>query len=221
MRTDQAELLARWRALVPAADALGEDLLTRWSQPHRHYHTTGHLAAVLALVDRYADLAPDIDAVRLAGWFHDAVYDPRAGDNEERSAELAETWLPGAGVPAARVAQTARLVRLTAGHAVAGGDADGALLADADLAILAADRGGYDRYAAAIRREYAHVPEDAFRAGRAIVLAGLLALPALYRIVPPRSRWEVRARANLERELRDLAQRPKRATGPWRATGPP
>jgi predicted metal-dependent HD superfamily phosphohydrolase len=204
MPTHQPELLARWRALVPGDDALGEDLIGRWSQPHRHYHTTAHLAAVLAVVDRYADVAPDARAVALAGWLHDAVYDPRAGDNEERSARLAETRLPGAGVPAGRVAEIARLVRLTAGHVVADGDRAGALLADADLAILAAGRGDYDRYAAAVRREYAHLPEDAFRAGRAAVLENLLALPALYRIVPPRSEWEARARANVERELRGL-----------------
>jgi predicted metal-dependent HD superfamily phosphohydrolase len=204
MSTDPAELLGRWRALVPGDDALGEDLIARWSQPHRHYHTTAHLAAVLAVVDRYADLAPDTGAVRLAGWLHDAVYDPRASDNEERSARLAETRLPRAGVPAGRVAETARLVRLTAGHAVADGDRAGALLADADLAVLAAGRGDYDRYAAAVRREYAHVPEDAFRAGRAAVLESLLALPALYRIVPPRAEWEARARANMTRELHTL-----------------
>ncbi|GII26052.1 HD domain-containing protein [Planosporangium mesophilum] len=198
------DLLARWRALLPGADGLGQELIARWSEPHRRYHTRHHLAAVLAVIDRYADLAPDADAVRLAGWFHDAVYDPRSGDNEERSAELASNRLPAAGVPAARVAETVRLVRLTAGHTVADGDADGALLADADLAILAADRDAYDRYAAAIRREYAHVPEAAFRAGRSGVLEGLLALPALYRIVPHREEWEVRARANLERELSSL-----------------
>ncbi|MGC9670836.1 metal-dependent phosphohydrolase [Planosporangium sp. 12N6] len=208
MSTDTTDLLTRWRALVPAGDALGADLLARWAEPHRHYHDTGHLAVVLAVVDRYADLVPDADAVRLAGWFHDAVYDPRAGDNEERSAALAEDRLPAAGIPAARVAETARLVRLTAGHVVADGDRDGALLADADLAVLAADRYDYDRYAAAVRREYAHVSDGAFRAGRSGVLDGLLALPALYRIVPERAEWEVRARANLERELRELRQRP-------------
>nr|WP_240943149.1 metal-dependent phosphohydrolase [Planosporangium thailandense] len=190
--------------MVPDADALGAELIACWSQPHRHYHTTDHLAAVLAVVDRYADLVPDPDAVRLAAWFHDAVYDPRAGDNEERSARLAEASLPGAGVPAERTKETARLVRLTAGHAVAGDDHDGALLADADLAILAADPDVYDRYATAVRHEYAHVPEAAFRAGRADVLGGLLALPALYRIVPVATEWEARARANVGRELATL-----------------
>jgi predicted metal-dependent HD superfamily phosphohydrolase len=193
VRTD---LAARWSRLRPGADALGQDLLNRWSEPHRHYHTLDHLAAVLAVIDRYADLAADPDAVRLAAWFHDAVYDPRAADNEERSAELAERHL---GDP-----EVARMVRLTAGHQVAPGDLNGALLADADLAILAAGPAAYDRYAAAVRREYGHVPEDAFRAGRARVLESLVALPELYRIVPPRATWDSLARANLARELAEL-----------------
>jgi predicted metal-dependent HD superfamily phosphohydrolase len=204
MPADLRHLRTRWHALVPAGDRLGDDLLARWSEPHRHYHTPDHLAAVLAVIDEYAGLVPDADAVRLAGWFHDAVYDPRAADNEERSAALAEAELPRVGVPAAGVAEVARLVRLTAGHVIAAGDAAGALLADADLAILAAPPADYDRYATEVRREYAHVPDDVFRAGRAAVLESLAALPALYRIVPPRSAWERAARANLARELGTL-----------------
>jgi len=197
----------RWHALLPGAEALGERLLDRWSEPHRRYHTLDHLAAVLAVVDRYAGLARDADAVRLAGWFHDAVYDPRAGDNEERSAALAEVELRLTGA-ASRAAETARLVRLTADHAVAAGDANGALLADADLAILAATPADYDRYAEAIRAEYAHVPDGAFRAGRSAVLEALAGLPSLYRVVPERADWEARAHANLARELQVL--RPSR-----------
>jgi predicted metal-dependent HD superfamily phosphohydrolase len=193
-------LRRQWHALLPGAEALGERLLDRWAEPHRRYHNLDHLAAVLAVVDANADLAGDADAVRLAAWFHDAVYDPRAGDNEERSAALAEAEL--AGTPAA--AEAARLVRLTAGHAVEPGDANGALLADADLAILAAAPADYDRYATAIRAEYAHVPDDAFRAGRAAVLDALAGLPSLYRVVPERAEWEARARTNLARELRTL-----------------
>lgn len=201
---DKDELFGRWCALAPDAGSLGAQLLERWSEPQRHYHTLDHLAAVLSIVEEHAALADDPDAVRLAAWFHDAVYDPRATDNEERSAVLAEQELGRVGVPAARVAETARLVRLTAGHAVVAGDRNAALLADADLAILAAPPKEYDRYAAAVRREYAHVPDELFRAGRVAVLDALCQLPRLYRIVPSREEWDARARANLERELRAL-----------------
>ncbi|MGC4748808.1 metal-dependent phosphohydrolase [Micromonospora sp. DT201] len=208
------DLLERWRVAALGAGArpdaestrAGEQLLARWREPHRHYHTVTHLTAVLDVVDQHAGLTDRVDVVRLAAWCHDAVYDPKAaGDTNERdSAALAESVLTGLGVPAPTVAEVRRLVLLTAGHAVAPGDRDGALLCDADLAVLATPPATYERYAAAIRREYAHVPEPAFRAGRAAVLTGLLALPALYRLPPLASRWEEPARDNVRRELATL-----------------
>ncbi|MBM7076670.1 HD domain-containing protein [Micromonospora humida] len=207
------ELIDRWMAAAlaagaadgPALTAAGADLLTRWREPHRRYHTAHHLRAVLDVVDRHADLADRPERVALAAWTHDAVYDPRAADaNERASAELAGTLLTGLGVPAATVAEVRRLVLLTAGHRTAPGDRDGALLCDADLAVLATPPEVYDGYAAAIRAEYAHVPEADFRTGRARVLDGLLALPALFRLPPLAARWEEPARANLRRELSGL-----------------
>jgi predicted metal-dependent HD superfamily phosphohydrolase len=184
-------------------DAAGAELLARWAEPHRHYHTTAHLRAVLAVIDAHADHATNPDLVRQAAWWHDAVYDPRApGDaNERASAALAEQALDRLGVPPTSVAEVVRLVLLTSTHAAEPGDPDGALLCDADLAVLAGPPAAYDAYAAAVRREYAHVPEPAFRAGRAAVLRRLLDLPALYRLPHLRAAWEPAARANLQREL--------------------
>jgi predicted metal-dependent HD superfamily phosphohydrolase len=178
-------------------------LLARWSEPQRQYHTVTHLSAVLDVVDRFAGLAPHPARVRLAAWMHDAVYDPRAlGDaNERDSAEFAEGLLRTLGVSAATAAEVARLVGLTAGHATGEDDPDGELLCDADLAVLAGDEEAYAAYAAAIRREYAHVPDDDFAAGRAQVLKALLELPSIYRLEPLRAQWEERARANLQKEL--------------------
>jgi predicted metal-dependent HD superfamily phosphohydrolase len=205
----------RWRAAARGAgatagdddlDAAGQYLLARWSEPQRQYHDRTHLTAVLDVVDRFADLAPHPDRVRLAAWMHDAVYDPRAlGDaNERDSAGFAAGLLATLGTPADVVAEVARLVGLTAGHAAGADDPDGELLCDADLAILAADDTRYADYAAAIRREYAHVPDEAFRAGRKQVLNALLELPSIYRLPPLRQAWEARARANLAAELTDL-----------------
>lgn len=191
------DLLPRW----PGPEAIGADLLRRYGEPHRRYHTTEHLAAVLDGVDALAAEADDADAVRLAAWFHDAVYDPARSDNEERSAVLAERMLPGTGRPAGVIAEVARLVRLTATHDPREGDRNGAVLSDADLAILAADPERYAAYAAAVREEYAAVPEEDFRAGRADVLRSLLALPALFRTQHGHERWEEAARHNLRTEL--------------------
>ncbi|WP_249999537.1 metal-dependent phosphohydrolase [Actinoplanes sp. M2I2] len=205
-------LVGRFREAVRAAGATAADadldaaagyLIGRWSEPQRQYHTVVHLSAVLDVVDRFAGLAPHPERVRLAAWMHDAVYDPRAlGDaNERDSAEFAEVLLATLGVPDETAAEVARLVGLTAGHATGENDPDGELLCDADLAVLAGDDEAYAAYTAAIRREYAHVPDEDFQAGRAQVLKALLELPSIYRLEPLRERWESKARANLEREL--------------------
>ncbi|MFU8875220.1 metal-dependent phosphohydrolase [Micromonospora sp. SL4-19] len=208
------ELIERWRDAARAAGAsepagverAGARLLAAWREPHRRYHTTTHLRAVLDVVDAYAGSARRPALVRLAAWCHDAVYDPRAGGdaNERASADLAGDLLAAAGLPTEAVIEVRRLVLLTAGHAVRPDDPDGALLCDADLAILAAPPDRYDHYAAAVRHEYAHVPDPNFRTGRAAVLESLLALPALYRLPTPHARWEAPARANLTRELAAL-----------------
>lgn len=203
------DLASRFAAAVtavggsPQASVAG-DLLSRWGERHRRYHNLDHLRAVLEVADTWASYADDIDAVYLALFFHDAIYDPRAADNEQASADLSATLLTRCSVPAATRDEVHRLVRLTAGHTVDPSDRNGSLMADADLAVLARDWTSYAAYAAAIRAEYAHVPDDLFRAGRAHVLSGLLALPTLYRIEPVRTQWEAAARANIQRELAAL-----------------
>jgi predicted metal-dependent HD superfamily phosphohydrolase len=200
-------MLRRWRAVLdsPEAEQVGRDLVERWSEPHRQYHTLEHLELILSTVDSHADEARDADAVRLAAWFHDAVYDPRRTDNEDMSAALAARVLPGLGVPEDRVTSVTRLVRLTATHAPSPVDRDGILLCDADLAVLAGEPEQYAAYSAAVRAEFAHVPDEAFRTGRAAVLRHLVALPELYRVPALHDQWEERARANITAELQTLA----------------
>ncbi|MFC4505879.1 MULTISPECIES: hypothetical protein [Streptomyces] len=178
-----------------------DNLLARWQEPQRRYHTLVHLTAVLDHVDVLEEHADDPAAVRLAAWFHDAVYNPDRSENEERSARLAERALSEAGVPDARTAEVARLVRLTVTHAPADDDRDGQVLCDADLAILAAPPSAYAAYTAAVREEYHFVPNDAFRAGRAAILRQLLDLPRLFRTPYGKEEWEATARYNLRGEL--------------------
>ncbi|MFI6599706.1 metal-dependent phosphohydrolase [Nonomuraea sp. NPDC050536] len=200
-------MLERWLAVAgdsPAAASVGAELIARWSEPHRRYHTLDHLRAVLEAVDLLAAEAADVDAVRLAAWFHDAVYDGRPGWDEERSAELAQARLPRCGIGADRIGEVARLVRLTAAHdTLREGDADGAVLCDADLSVLGRD--GYEAYTRQIRQEYRHVPDELFTAGRSEVLRRLLAVPRLYRTPRARELWEARARENMSAELAALA----------------
>lgn len=194
-------LLAQWLSLVPDADA-GLELLTRWSEPQRQYHDREHLLVMLSIVDEYAATASDPDAVRLAVWFHDAVYDPTRPDNESASAELARHMLSGRD----DLDEIVRLVLLTASHDPEPADTNGALLCDADLAVLAGSPEQYRAYREAIRAEYIHVPDDAFRVGRTAVLQHLLALPALYHVPVLAEKFEARARANIRAELDLLAE---------------
>ena len=173
-------------------------ITARWAaqlgEPQRHYHDLTHIEQLLAAL-------PDAAATRelvAAIWLHDIVYDPRAGDNEERSADQARMDLADSGIDADAVTA---LILGTKRH-----DGDGAaqrLLNDLDLSILAAPATAYDRYAAAIRAEYAHVPDAAYRTGRAAVLRGFLAQPALYADAPFTA-LEPQARANLAREIAGL-----------------
>lgn len=198
-----------WAALAgdsPISRTEWAAVVEAWSEPHRHYHDLAHLAAVLGLVGELAEAAADPDAVRLAAWYHDVVYDPHRGDNEEMSAARAQAGLRGL-VPDDRVAEVARLVRLTAGHDPADDDANGAVLCDADLAVLAGPPQAYATYASAVREEYGHLDDATFTAGRIAVLERLLALPTLYRLPPIATEWTPRARANLQAELALLRAR--------------
>ncbi|MDG9707482.1 HD domain-containing protein [Streptomyces sp. DH10] len=199
---------ARGPAGGPDPDPYADDLLGRWQEPQRRYHTVAHLTAVLDHIDVLEKYAHDADVVRLAAWFHDAVYLPDRSENEERSARLAERALPEAGVSAARTAEVARLVRLTVGHDPADDDPDGQVLCDADLAILASPPSAYAAYTAAVREEYHFVPNDAFRTGRAAILRQLLHLPRLFRTPYGASEWEATARYNLTAELEMLSLPP-------------
>jgi predicted metal-dependent HD superfamily phosphohydrolase/outer membrane protein assembly factor BamB len=197
------DLRDQWNRLLPHAQPLGDDLLARYAEQHRHYHDQRHLTEMLETIDQLADLAEDIDAVRLAAWFHDAIYDPQAdpGENEEVSAQLAELELSAYGVPAARVEEVGRLIRLTAKHDSEPDDANGAVLCDADLRVLSLAAVRYDEYAAGIRQEYAHVGDRDFARGRMTFLQSL-AGTSLYATSRGRELWEQAARDNIQRELK-------------------
>jgi predicted metal-dependent HD superfamily phosphohydrolase len=176
----------------------------RYSQPHREYHNLMHIENVLLRIE---EIEPPVEhelALALAAWFHDAVYQPGKDDNEDRSAYVAYDALEQVGASPDLIAEVVRLVRLTAHHDPDDDDAAGAVLCDADLAILASAPDRYREYAAAIRQEYGHVPEVDFRTGRAAVLRRLLDRPTIYRTAYGREHWEDAARVNMAAELAAL-----------------
>jgi len=207
MLTDdhRSELLQRWKATLPRQPELGDQLITRYSEPHRRYHTTQHLLHVLTRIDELAD-NHDLFLVRLAAWYHDAVYAIPVGQisNEEASARLALRELSWVGLEQEDLNQVARLVRLTETHLPGPRDPEGELLCDADLAILASDPPDYADYVAAVRAEYAQLPEEQFLAGRLAVLTEL-ADREIFRTAKGR-RLTNAARANLATEMGALVK---------------
>jgi len=131
----------RWLRLWHGAGASGDPelwyrrLTQAYAEPHRHYHNQQHIAECLAEFDAARHLAHQPIAVDLALWFHDAVYDPKASDNEEQSTALAKSCLEAAGLPG--VASTvAALVMATKLHRT-DADPDAALVVDVDLTFSA------------------------------------------------------------------------------------
>lgn len=187
------------------SDAIREDLTTRYSEPHRRYHTMVHVQDCLAKLAACDDLNPDDQRLLEAAlWFHDAVYDPTRNDNEAESARLAEDRLAAMGEPAGFITEVTRLILLTAGHTVEAGDRLGARLVSIDLSILGADPAVYDAYAADIRAEYAHVPEPLYRAGRAAIMSRFVESESLFPDPAWATRLDAPARANLRREIASL-----------------
>ncbi|GAB2744271.1 HD domain-containing protein [Nocardioides pakistanensis] len=197
----------QWPGILAAHGPLRDELVAAYAEDGRGYHDVRHLTEVLAHLDMLlaqpAAAGVDPTALRLAAWFHDAVYDGHR-DDEERSAVLAEERLGATGVPDPLVAEVARLVRLTADHRPGPGDVAGALLCDADLAVLASGPERYAEYVRGVRKEYADLDEDTFRAGRAGVLRALLEGPTLFHSPLAQELWEAAARANVQRELESL-----------------
>ena len=203
----------RWDAALDAVGAVSGDrhaafaeLVERHREPGRHHHVLAHTSAVvdgvLSLHSAGDDWAPTV----LAAWYHDAVHDPTAapGANEGASAVLARRALEAMGATLTATGEVCRLICLTAHHDPAPGDRNGALLNDADLAVLAGDEPDYRAYAGAVRAEYAHLDDATWCTGRRAVLRSFLDRPMIFHTIPGRERWEARARINISSELASL-----------------
>lgn len=217
MTQPETEVRASWRHIAGNHyDGYIDDVLLRYAESHRHYHTATHIMFVLRhLSDASAasaiPLSPDVIAAAL---YHDAIYDPRSGANEANSAAFAICDLGAIGWPVDRCSSVAAMIVATAGHLTDDVEPDDrhgehtscetAMLLDADLAILGADPAAYQAYVHAIRAEYSHVDDLQWQAGRAAVLARFLGRRQLFVTDFMHATLEHRAHANIEAELAAL-----------------
>jgi predicted metal-dependent HD superfamily phosphohydrolase len=199
-----ARLLTTLGCPVNRIEPAFTDLREHYESSGRYYHTLDHIGAVLDTVYRLG-ATEQTSALLLATWFHDAIYDSRAGDNEERSAGFARRTLQSLGVDEAILREAERLILLTKTHMPSPDDRLGQILVDADLAVLGVPEAEYDIYARAIRKEYAWVPDEAYRAGRRGVLERFVQRPRIYRTEAMFAQAEEAARRNLRREIESLS----------------
>jgi predicted metal-dependent HD superfamily phosphohydrolase len=195
-------------AMTLISEPVRAELVSAYRAPDRHYHDLRHIEALLGLADACAGMIADREALEAAIWFHDAIYDTRCRDNEERSAALAVARLAGT-TDEDRIARIAAMIRATAGHALpeladAAAKRDCALFLDMDLAIFGSAPADFDAYEAAVRREYDWVTEPQWKLGRRAVLAQFLARPAIYATQRFQASHEAAARRNLARAIARL-----------------
>jgi predicted metal-dependent HD superfamily phosphohydrolase len=196
--------VATWDALgAPAPDGTYEELEARYAEPHRHYHTLRHLEECFAELACVRSEAQRPAEVELALWFHDAIYDTKRHDNEQRSAEWARSVVTQAGLAASVGERVAALIMATR-HDAAPVGADARVLVDVDLSVLGAEPDRFAEYERDVRQEYHWVPDPVFRRERRKILRRFLDRPQIFETRRLRDTREARARANLARSLREL-----------------
>lgn len=199
-----ARWLATWAALnLAPPTGLCEQLLRAWDEPQRHYHTQQHLSECLTLFDTLRAHAEQPADIELALWFHDAVYDVQAHDNEARSAHWASEALAAGGVDPARCQHVHDLIMATC-HTALPASPDQALLADIDLSILGAPAASFAEYTRQIGAEYAWVPPQVYAVKRRAVLQGFLDREPIYTTPAVAQRLEQQARDNLAKAISSL-----------------
>ncbi|MEQ1738438.1 MAG: metal-dependent hydrolase [Methyloglobulus sp.] len=196
-----------WQALgislanVPAQ--LYDEIIAKYDEAHRNYHTLQHLAECLEKFAELRHLAVNPAEIELALWFHDAVYEPKNHDNEQLSANWARSSVLNAGLGQTIADRIYNLIMATQHHAKPE-DIDTKILIDVDLAILGAASERYNEYEQQIRHEYSHVPEATFRLKRAEILQYFLAQPTPFNTPLFIERYEQQARLNMKHALEQL-----------------
>ncbi len=203
MRDRWNSLCAALRLPVPDRDAIYACITALYAHPPRSYHNLNHIESMLADFEAVRVSVESAVLVELAIWFHDCVYVPTAGDNEARSADVADLLLRSTVNEADR--DVLRSLILATCHNGSASTPDEKCLADLDLAILGAEAGAYDAYARAIGQEYAEIDALRYAEGRAEVIRGFLGRTAIYATPQFVNKFEISARANLRRELATLS----------------
>lgn len=213
-----------WTALMTAlgnpkgSEEVFQDLLKRYGEPHRAYHNLEHIVAMLDDFEAVkSSLKPDIEEfasqLAFAIWFHDAVYDPKASNNEAESAHLADKAANALGLTDRADLNKVRhfdhivndLIMLTK-HIEVPKFPLGRLMVDLDLAILGKSGYLFNAYEVGIRKEYEWVPWVEFRKKRAEILQRFLDRKSIYSLDVFWTKYQAAAEENLKRSIENLTR---------------
>jgi predicted metal-dependent HD superfamily phosphohydrolase len=190
------------------ADSEGErpttiyaDLVRRYSEPHRCYHTCDHITHCLKQFDLAADLMDNSDAVEMGLWFHDVICEPGAADNELKSAQLFEKITDDQ--PSSLKQSVYDLIMVTK-HPEKPKCLDEKFMVDIDLSSFGLPWGAFMRDSQAVREEFAHAPDESFFAGHLKFLNSLIGRPTFFFTDFFQTRYEAIARDNIARYMKDL-----------------
>ena len=195
-------LKQHWHALWQSSnhDELFDNIITRYHQPHRHYHTLTHLYECFVLFDEIKHHLYRPKLVALALFYHDVIYNPKSHHNEQDSANFAKIALKKA-LTHDEIDITCQYIIATDTHKNTLGDTDLDYLLDIDLAILGADLSRFHEYNTQIRQEYAWVDALVYDTKRRQVLKSFYRRSPLFLTSYFYERLENTAKANLKHAI--------------------
>lgn len=175
--------------------SLRNELISRYNEPHRFYHNIFHINDMLNIA--MGCRPSNTGIVNLIIWYHDAIYDPTRKDNEEKSAELAIEQLKD-HLSSDDVDYISSGILLTK-HQFSSNllTTDMSIVVDSDLYILSHDW-CYTAYARAIRKEYGHLNNNEYIAGRKQFLEKMMQKTYYYGVLHSRN---TKAKKNIQMEL--------------------
>lgn len=203
LKSDWQKLLGKYSQDIAIIDKIFQILVEKYSEKHRAYHNLSHINYLLEEVKKIE--FEDFDAVYLATWFHDVIYEPKNSDNEIESAKLAVKMLQKVGLHNDKIVKIEQIILATQTHSAENLDDDGKTFLDLDLSILGANPKIYQHYSQAIRQEYSHVWDFLYRRGRKKILQNFLQRETIYFTENLRERFENQARLNLANEIKELS----------------
>lgn len=156
---DFQELLSRWNISLSQ-----EDIIKRWNEKHRKYHTISHLEDLIQQINTYNGLSPkEYDMLTLTAIFHDVIYNPRRGDNEVQSAEFFLNHIAmNKDIP--DIQEIATMIRDTKNHTPS--THLSGIFSNMDMSIVRRPYPELLKWEDEISYEYSHLPRIVYVIGR-------------------------------------------------------